>query len=99
MASIGCSISSLKCKNTEACVFPEPTPDRAQNGSPAQALPSAERSIFRSEARQRYVENQEKVVLPRLASPRVFVYLWILALLLMMAGSLIAFWPLIGRLW
>jgi hypothetical protein len=79
-------------------VFPEPTTDRDQNGRPARARPSAERSIFRSEARQRYVENQEKVALPRLASPRVFLYLWILALLLIVAGALIAFWPLIGPL-
>jgi hypothetical protein len=79
-------------------VFPEPTTERPQNGGPAQAPPSAGRSIFRSEARQRFVENQEKVVLPRLASPRVFLYLWILALLLMVAGATIAFWPLIGRL-
>jgi hypothetical protein len=58
-----------------------------------------ERSIFRSEALRHYIQNQEKVVLPRLASPRVFVYFWILALVLMMAGSIIAFWPLIVQLW
>jgi len=61
--------------------------------------PSTERSIFRAEARQHYLRNQEQVVLPRLASPRVFIYLWILALLLMLAGASIAFWPLIGPLW
>lgn len=83
----------------EAFVFQEPTTDRVQNGGPAKALPPTERSIFRSEARQRYIQNQEKVVLPRLVSPQVFVYLWLLALLLTVAGSLIAFWPLIGRLW
>ena len=58
-----------------------------------------ERRIFRSEARQRHLQGEEKVVLPRLASPRVFVYLWILALLLILAGAVIAFWPVIGQLW
>ena len=57
-----------------------------------------ERSIFRSEALQHYIQNQEKVVLPRLASPRVFVYLWIVALVLLVVGAIIAFWPLIGPL-
>ena len=75
-----------------------PTTDRAGNGRPAKAPASPERSIFRAEARQRYVQNRERVVIPRLASPRVFVYLWILALLLTLAGSIIAFWPLIGQL-
>jgi hypothetical protein len=80
-------------------MFQEPTPDHVQNDGPAQALPSPERSIFRSEARQHYIQNQEKVVLPRLVSPQVFVYLWILALLLMVAGFIIALWPLIGQMW
>ena len=80
-------------------MFQEPTTDRVQNGGPAPAPPSPERSIFRSEARQGYRQNQEKVVLPRLVSPQVFVYLWILALLLMAAGAMIALWPLIGPLW
>ena len=82
--------------NLEAFVFQEPTTDPAQNGGPAQALPSAERSIFRAEARQHYLQNQEKVVLPRLVSRRVFVTLWILALLLLVIGSIVVFWPLIG---
>ena len=82
----------------EALVFQEPTSDRDQNSGPAAAPPSAERAIFRAEARQHYIQNQEKVVIPRLASPRVFVTLWILGLLLMAAGFLIAFWPLIGQL-
>lgn len=77
----------------------EPTTDRADNGRPAQAPASPERSIFRAEARQRYIQNQEKVVLPRLVSPRVFIALWILALVLTVAGYLIAFWPMIEKLW
>jgi hypothetical protein len=59
---------------------------------------ATQRSIFRSEALQHYIQNQEKVVLPRLISPRIFVYLWILALTLMVAGAIIAFWPLIAPL-
>ena len=62
-------------------------------------MPTSGRSIFRAEARERYIQNQEKVVLPRLVSPQVFVYLWILALLVMAAGSIIAFWPLIRQMW
>jgi hypothetical protein len=59
---------------------------------------ATQRSIFRSEALQHYIQNQEKVVLPRLVSPRIFIYLWILALTLMVAGAIIAFWPLIASL-
>ncbi len=77
-------------------MFQEPTTDRTQNVGPAQALPSAQRSIFRPEARQHYLQNQEKVVLPRLVSRRVFVTLWILALLLLVVGSMVVFWPMIG---
>lgn len=81
----------------------EPTTDRADNGRPTQAPASidasTERSIFRAEARERYIQNQERVVLPRLVSPRVFIALWIVALLCMVAGYLIAFWPMIEKLW
>jgi hypothetical protein len=79
-------------------VLPEPTTGRVENGGPEPALPSTQRSIFRTEARRHYVQNQERVHVPRLASPRTFVYLWILALLLTLVGSLVAFWPLIGQL-
>ena len=77
----------------------EPTTDRANNGRPVPASASPERSIFRAEARERYIQNQERVVLPRLVSPRVFIALWILALLCTVAGYLIAFWPMIEELW
>ena len=83
----------------EAVVNQEPTTDPVQYGEPAQAFPSAERSIFRAEARQHYIQRQQRVVMPRLASPRIFVYLWMLALFLTALGSIIAFLPLIGRLW
>jgi hypothetical protein len=82
----------------EALVFQEPTSDRDQNSEPAEAPPSADRAIFRPEARQRYIQNQEKMALPRLASPRVFVYLWIAALIFTVVGFIVAFWPLIGQL-
>lgn len=47
-------------------------------------------SIFREEAVRRYVESQEKSVLPRLLSPKTFLYLWSLVGLL--AASSIIIW-------
>ncbi len=44
------------------------------------------RSIFRAEAVQRYIQNHEEAVLPRLICPRTFLYLWILLGLLLVAG-------------
>jgi hypothetical protein len=82
--------------NLEVFVLQEPTGDRAQSGAPPQVLPSAERSIFRAEARQHYLKNQEKVILPRLVAGRVFVTLWILALLFLMAGAIVVVWFVIG---
>jgi hypothetical protein len=79
-------------------VLPQQIPERAPKSSPNQALSSTQRFIFRAEAFQHYVLNQEKVVLPPLVSPRVFFYLWLLAGLIMIAGLIIAFWPWIG-LW
>ncbi len=60
--------------------------------------PDEHRSIFRSEARQRYVENQQKIMLPRLLSTRFFLFLWIAGFLIMAAGLIITFWPLIDQL-
>ena len=57
-----------------------------------------ERSIFRREAYQHYVENKEKVIFPRLISKRLFALLWILTLLLVALGLLVTFWPLIEQL-
>jgi hypothetical protein len=100
-----------RCKHREGLVSQEPTTDRASNGRPAKAPSSGEasseaspeasteRSIFRAEARQHYIQNQERVILPRLVSPRVFIVLWILAVLLTVGGYLIAFWPMISELW
>jgi hypothetical protein len=45
-------------------------------------------SIFRAEALQRYVQQQEKQVLPRFISPRSFVLLWVVLGLLGVAVGL-----------
>ncbi|OUL25479.1 hypothetical protein BV372_27795 [Nostoc sp. T09] len=47
------------------------------------------RSIFREDAVRRYLEGREKSILPRLVSPRTFIYLWLL-LGLLSVSSLIA---------
>jgi hypothetical protein len=41
-------------------------------------MKTSHRSIFRDDAVRRYVESREKSVLPRLISPRIFIYLWLL---------------------
>ena len=46
----------------------------------------SKRSIFRGKAMQHYAESRRKEVLPRLISPPVFVFFWILLLLLLFAG-------------
>jgi hypothetical protein len=46
-------------------------------------------SIFRDDAVRRYVAGREKSVLPRLVSPRTFIYLWFL-LGLLVISSLVA---------
>lgn len=63
------------------------------NGRPPSTPAAAPRMIFRREALQRYIQNQERVVLPRLVTPRGFRALWVLALLTLIAGLLISFWP------
>lgn len=49
------------------------------------------RSIFRDSAMKHYIQRQEKDVLPRLVSPAVFTYFWILLGLLLIAGC-VAWW-------
>ncbi|OUL21113.1 hypothetical protein [Nostoc sp. 106C] len=44
------------------------------------------RSIFRKDAVRRYLEGREKSILPRLVSPRTFIYLWFLLGLLGMSS-------------
>jgi hypothetical protein len=46
----------------------------------------AKRSIFRGRVLQHYAESKQKEVLPRLVSPPVFVFFWILLILLLVAG-------------
>ena len=55
-----------------------------------------ERSIFRVAAREHYLSNQDKVVFPRLLSQGLFIWLWIAAIILFIAGLVITFWPLLG---
>lgn len=52
-------------------------------------MKDAQRSIFREEAIRRYIESNEKTVLPQLISPQTFAYLWFL-LGLLCASSLVA---------
>ncbi len=47
---------------------------------------SSKRTIFRSKALQHYAASRQKDVLPRLVSPPVFVFFWILLGLLLVAG-------------
>ena len=68
-------------------------------GRPEESPPPSDRAIFRAEALDHYIQNQEKVELPRLVSVKLFRALWIIALLLTAAGSIIAFWPLIEQMW
>jgi hypothetical protein len=44
------------------------------------------RSIFRAAAVQHYMQSREKAVLPRIISPRTFVFLWVLFGLLLASG-------------
>ena len=47
--------------------------------------------IFRADAARRYMESQEKTVLPRLVSPSVFILLWILLGLLVIGAAVCLF--------
>ena len=81
----------------EDFVYQEANNDLSREGEPDQVASSNNRSIFRSEALEHYIQNQEKVELPRLISVKLFRYLWIISLLLMIVGLLIVFWPLIEQ--
>ena len=41
-----------------------------------------QRSIFRARAMQHYLHRQERDILPRLVSPPLFLFLWIVLVLL-----------------
>lgn len=47
---------------------------------------TSKRSIFRDQAIQKYRQNQEKSVLPRIIAPPVFLFFWILLAILTAAG-------------
>jgi hypothetical protein len=65
----------------------------------AQPVPTpAPRAIFRREALQHYIQNQERIVLPRLVTPRAFNLLWVLAALTMIGGLTVAFWPWLDQM-
>jgi hypothetical protein len=46
----------------------------------------SKRAIFRGKALQHYAASRQKEVLPRLVSPPVFVFFWVLLALLLVAG-------------
>jgi hypothetical protein len=52
-------------------------------------LPQTKRSIFRDEALRRYVESQEKSVLPPLLAPKTFLCLWLLVGLLAASSAIV----------
>ena len=54
------------------------------------ATPSPKGSIFRSKTVQKYMQNREKSVLPRVVAPSFFAFSWIVLTLLIAAG--IAIW-------
>jgi len=95
--SAACFEVDCQFRDFEVPVRAEPATGRDQFTTPDGNLPTRQRAIFRSEAIEHYLQEQEKVVLPRLVSPHVFVYLWILAVLLLVAGFLIGFWPVIRQ--
>jgi hypothetical protein len=74
-------------------VTPQPTTGDAGFSGSSQEQPSAKRSIFRAEALKYYQENQQKVVMPPLVSPRVFLSLWLLAGLMALIGLVLAVFP------
>src|SRR5438105_700834 len=51
-------------------------------------MTKAARSIFRDEAIKSYIQRQEKGVLPQFVAPPVFLFLWSLLGLLLIAGLL-----------
>ncbi|MEM8531038.1 MAG: hypothetical protein AAGF95_09355 [Chloroflexota bacterium] len=44
------------------------------------------RSVFRPDAIQRYAQGRQETFLPRLVTPRVFRYFWILTVLFLLSG-------------
>jgi hypothetical protein len=65
--------------------------DYCQERRKGMATASPKHSIFRSKTVQKYIQNREKSVLPRIATPPVFVCLWITLVLLIVAGIVVWF--------
>lgn len=78
-------------------MYQRPVSSPSTERQPAEPPADINRAIFRSEALDHYIQNQQKVELPRLISVKLFRYLWLVALLSMAAGALIVFWPLITQ--
>jgi hypothetical protein len=53
-------------------------PQPRSEAQPEAQPPVVHRSIFREDSVRRYVDGQEKTVLPQMVSPRTFAYLWML---------------------
>jgi hypothetical protein len=53
-------------------------------------MPVSNNTIFRSKTIQKYIQNREKSVLPRVIAPPVFLLCWLILMLLIAAG--IAVW-------
>lgn len=51
--------------------------------------PASKNSIFRSKSVQKYLQNREKSILPRIVAPPVFILCWIILTLLIAAGIVI----------
>ena len=79
-------------------MYQKPVNIPSNENKPEEPPPPTNRAIFRSEAREHYIRNQAKVELPRLISMKLFRYLWLIALLLLAAGSIIAFWPFLEQI-
>lgn len=78
-------------------MYLNPRTNSVEQRNNGQAPISVKRGIFRAEALQHYIENEEKVELPKVVSPRFFVFLWIVSLFLTAVGLVISFWPLIQQ--
>lgn len=55
----------------------------------ATANPKNKNSIFRSKTIQKYTQNRERSVLPRVVAPPVFAIFWLILTLLLVAGAVI----------
>src|SRR5579875_1412417 len=53
-------------------------------------MPLSNNTIFRSKTIQKYIQNREKSVLPRVIAPPVFLLCWLILMLLIAAG--VAVW-------